>query len=69
MFVEDPEDYAQRDVHDADYVWLIDKEYQIQESSIDWVPNPFEADMIHVLNALPVTRKDWSYNHPLAIVD
>ena len=64
MFVEDPEDYTQRDVHDADYVWLIDKQYQIQESSIDWVPNPFEAEYIHSFR-MPdqLQEKSWSYKH------
>ncbi len=65
MYVDDPEDYAQRDVHDADYVWLIDNEYQVQESSIDWVPNPFEAEYIHSFR-MPnqLQEKTWSYNHP-----
>jgi|TARA_B110000908_G_scaffold131336_1_gene154567 hypothetical protein len=65
MYVDDPEDYAQRDVHDADYVWLIDKEYQIQESSIDWVPNPFEDQYIHSFR-MPnqLQEKTWSFNHP-----
>lgn len=65
MYVEDPEDYAQRDVHDTDYVWLIDKQYAVEESSIDWVPNPFEDQFIHSFR-MPnqLQEKTWSYNHP-----
>ncbi len=65
MYVEDPEDYAQRDIHDADYVWLIDNEYQIQESSIDWVPDPFEDQYIHSFR-MPnqLHEKTWSFKHP-----
>ena len=65
MYVDDPEDYSQRDVHNADYVWLIDKEYQVQESSIDWVPNPFEDQYIHSFR-MPnqLQEKTWSFNHP-----
>jgi len=64
MFVEDPEDYTQRDVHSTDYVWLIDKEYQIDESSIDWTPNPFEQEYIHSFR-MPnqLLEKSWSYKH------
>ena len=46
MYVDDVNDYAQRDVFGDDYVWLIDKEYKIEED-IDWAPNPFEYKMIH----------------------
>jgi len=65
MYVEDPEDYAQREVHDTDYVWLIDKQYAVEESSIDWVPNPFEDQFIHSFR-MPnqLQEKTWSYNHP-----
>ena len=65
MYVNDPEDYSQRDIYDTDYVWLIDKEYQVQESSIDWVPNPFEAEYIHSFR-MPnqLQEKTWSFNHP-----
>lgn len=65
MFVEDPEDYSQRDIHDDDYVWLIDKEHRIDESTIDWVPNPFEGEFIHSFR-MPnqLQEKTWSYNHP-----
>ena len=46
MFVDDVNDYAQRDTFGDDYVWLIDKEHSIDED-IDWAPNPFEYKMIH----------------------
>lgn len=64
MFVDDPEDYTQRDVYSEDYVWLIDKEYQIDESTIDWVPNPFEQEYIHSFR-MPnqLQEKSWSYKH------
>ena len=64
MYVDDPEDYAQRDVYKDDYVWLIDKEYQIDESSIDWVPNPFEEQFVHSFR-MPnqLQEKTWSYKH------
>ena len=47
MFVKDVEDYSQRNTFDHDYVWLIDWEHKINIKSTDWVPNPFEQDMIH----------------------
>ena len=64
MYVDDPEDYTQRDLYDDEYVWLIDKEYQIEESSIDWVPNPFEQEYIHSFR-MPnqLQEKSWSYKH------
>ena len=46
LFVDDVEDYAQRDHLGDDYVWLIDKQHQIQDN-IDWAPNPFEFKMVH----------------------
>ena len=45
--VSDVEDYAQRDVFDDEYVWLIDQDHQIEDSTLDWVPNPFEQEFIH----------------------
>ena len=48
LYVENPEDHAQRDIYTDDYVWLIDAEYQIEESTVDWIPNPFEENYIHV---------------------
>ena len=47
MFVTDVEDYAQRDIHTNDYVWLIDKEHKINSKTLDWVPNPFEKNFVH----------------------
>ena len=37
----------ERDEFTDDYVWLVDEQYQINEDTLDWVPNPFEADFIH----------------------
>lgn len=45
--VSDPSDYSQRDISEADYVWLIDSDYDINPDSVDWVPNPFEDGYIH----------------------
>ena len=47
LFVESPEDFTRRDVYDTEYVWLIDKKYQINADTLDFVPNPFEQDYIH----------------------
>ena len=47
MFVEDINDYAQRDIYIDDYVWLIDSEHDINPDSTDWVPNPFEDRFVH----------------------
>lgn len=65
LFVEDPEDYAQRDVMEDEYVWLIDKQYQIEPSTIDWIPNPFEREYIHSFR-MPnqLQEKTWSFKHP-----
>ena len=46
LYVDDVNDYKQRDHLGDDYVWLIDKQHQIQDN-IDWAPNPFEFKMIH----------------------
>ena len=48
FYVKDVDDYAQRDIFDDDYVWLIDAKYNINANTLDWVPNPFEDSMIHV---------------------
>ena len=48
MFVDDPSDYNQRNIYKDDYVWLVDKEYKINTKTLDWVPNPFEDQMVHV---------------------
>ena len=42
------EDYAQRDIFEDEYVWLIDREHSIDSSTLDWVPNPFEQQYVHV---------------------
>tara|TARA_B100000902_G_scaffold373188_1_gene400898 strand:- start:236 stop:1042 length:807 start_codon:yes stop_codon:yes gene_type:complete len=47
MLVKDVEDYSQRNTFDHDYVWLIDAKHKINSKTLDWVPNPFEQDMIH----------------------
>ncbi len=41
------DDYSQRDMFDDEYVWLIDNEHNINENTLDWVPNPFEREYIH----------------------
>jgi hypothetical protein len=65
MFVDDPEDYAQRDVYNEEYVWLIDKEHKINPDTLDWVPNPFEDEYIHSFRMpYQLQEKTWSYNHP-----
>jgi len=48
MFVKNIEDYAQRNTFKEDYVWLVDSEQKVNMNTFDWVPNPFEQDMIHV---------------------
>jgi len=48
MLVKDIDDYAQRNTFNHDYVWLIDGQYKVNKRTLDWVPNPFEQDMIHV---------------------
>ena len=48
IFVKDIEDYSQRNTFKEDYVWIIDANHKVDISTIDWVPSPFEDDMIHV---------------------
>ena len=48
MVVKDVEDYSQRDTFKHEYVWLIDAQHKIDHKTLDWVPSPFEADMVHV---------------------
>jgi hypothetical protein len=48
MFVKDIDDYAQRNTFKEDYVWLVDVNHKTTLNTFDWVPNPFEQDMIHV---------------------
>ena len=40
-------DNSLRDKFEDEYVWLIDKDYEINEETLDWSPNPFESDFIH----------------------
>ena len=47
LYIDDVDDYAQRDKFNDEYVWLIDQEHCIDTSTLDWVPNPFEQDYIH----------------------
>ena len=47
LYIDDVNDYAQRDKFKDEYVWLIDQEHCIDTSTLDWVPNPFEQDYIH----------------------
>lgn len=62
--VTDPEDYTQRDIFDDDFVWLIDKEYQINNDTLDWVPSIFETGYIHSFR-MPYQLKEkmWSSTH------
>ena len=48
MLVKDVDDYSQRNTFDHDYVWLIDAQHKIKNETLDWVPNPFEQNMVHV---------------------
>ena len=48
MVVKDVEDYSQRNTFKHEYVWLIDAQHKIDHKTLDWVPSPFEADMVHV---------------------
>ena len=48
FYVRDVEDYAQRNIFDQEYVWLVDAHYKINATTLDWVPSPFEDGMIHV---------------------
>jgi len=47
LYVEDVNDYVQRDILPDEYVWLIDREHKINVKTVDWVPNPFENGMLH----------------------
>jgi len=47
MFVKDVDDYSQRNTYNHEYVWLVDWQHKVNLKSFDWVPNPFEQDMIH----------------------
>jgi len=47
ILVKDVDDYSQRNTYNHEYVWLVDWEHKVNFKSFDWVPNPFEQDMIH----------------------
>ena len=47
LYVKNVDEYAERDILDDDYVWLVDYEYKTNVKTFDWVPSPFEENMIH----------------------
>ena len=63
MYVKDIDNYSQRDTFKEDYVWLIDRNHKINTATIDWVPNPFEDDMIHIFR-MPYQLTD---QYPMAM--
>ena len=44
MYVSDPSDYSQRNIYNHDYVWLIDKNYKINEETLQWTPSVGEPE-------------------------
>lgn len=64
MYVNDPEDYSQRDIYDDEFVWLIDKEYVINEETLNWTPAKWDRKYIHSFR-LPnqLQHKSWSFRH------
>ena len=48
LFTKSPTAYAQRNTYNHDYVWVVDVQYKTNLHTFDWVPNPFEAEMLHV---------------------
>ena len=48
LYVKDVNDMQQRDILPDEYVWLIDHEHKTNIKTFDWIPNPFEQDMLHV---------------------
>lgn len=48
IYVQDVTDYSERDRFDDEYVWMIDRDLEINEDTLDWAPNPFEDKFIHV---------------------
>ena len=48
LYVKDVNDMQQRDILPDEYVWLIDQEHRTNIKTFDWIPNPFEQDMLHV---------------------
>lgn len=63
MYVKDIDDYAQRDIYKDEYVWLIDRDYSINQDTVDWVPNPFEKEFIHCFK-MPYQLKE---KYPMAM--
>ena len=63
MYVSDIADNSQRDIYKDDYVWLIDKDHSINDSTVDWVPNPFEKEYIHCFK-MPYQLKE---KYPMAM--
>lgn len=57
LYVEDVNDMQQRDILEDDYVWLIDKDYSINVKTVDWVPNAFEYNFVHVFK-MPYQLKE-----------
>ena len=47
IFVKDINDYSQRNTFKEDYVWLVDSKHKVNLKTFDWVPSPFDDDMIH----------------------
>ena len=47
LYVKNVDEYAERDILDDDYVWLVDYEHKTNVKTFDWVPSPFEENMIH----------------------
>lgn len=47
LFVKDIDDYSQRNTFKEDYVWLVDNNHKVNLNTFDWVPSPFDDDMIH----------------------
>ena len=63
MYVKNVNDYKQRNTFNHDYVWLVDAGYKVNLNTFDWVPNPFEDDMIHVFR-MPYQLTD---KYPMAM--
>lgn len=64
IFVDDPEDYTLRDHLPNEFVWLIDRRYEIDVNTLTWTPNQFERDYIHSFR-LPyqLEEESWSFKH------
>ena len=75
LYVDDVNDHAQRDMYTDSFVWLIDKEHQIDEDSLEWTPNQFEQEYVHcfrmpnqlrdkypaAMGGIKLVPKDWEY--------